>query len=118
MITMTKDTSLVLAAGKEEAEELQRQFFAHEFAGWESTLLVNVSPIRSAPQMFGLAAGSSCLLTGTQGSMPAGSIPQGAELGPATSTWGLTLTLRALLLALATQDLSTGLKPEFRLLHG
>ena len=86
MITMIKDTSLILAGGKEDAEELQRQFFAHEFAGWESSLLDNVRSVRSAPLMFGLAAWNSCLLTGNQGSMPAGSIPQGAELGPATST--------------------------------
>ena len=33
-----KDTSLILAGGKEGAEELQRQFFAHELAGLESTL--------------------------------------------------------------------------------
>ena len=86
MITMIKDNSFIPEGGKEEAEELQRHFFAREFAAWESTLLDNVRSVRSAPLVFGLAAGSSCLLTGTQGSMPAGSIPQGAELGPATST--------------------------------
>ena len=42
MITMIKGTSLILAGGKEEAEELQRQYFAHEFAAWESALLDNV----------------------------------------------------------------------------
>ena len=52
MITMIKDTSLILAGGKEEAEELQRQFFAHEFAGWESTLPDNARSVRSAPMMF------------------------------------------------------------------
>ena len=83
---MIKDTSLVLAGGKEEAEELQRKFFAHEFAGWESALLGNVRSVRSAPLMPELAAGSSCLLTGIKGPMPAGSTPQRAELGPATST--------------------------------
>jgi len=86
MITVIKNTSLILAGGKEEAGELQRQFLAQEFAGWESALLGSARPVRPAPLMFGLAAWSSCLLTGTQGSMPAGSIPQGAELGPATST--------------------------------
>ena len=86
MITVTKYNSLILAGSKEEAEELQRHFFAHEFAGWESTFLDNTLSGRSAPLVSGLAAGSSCLLTGTQGSMPAGSIPQEAGLGPATST--------------------------------
>ena len=39
--TVTKHTSLILAGGKEEAEELQRLFIDREFAGWEATLIDN-----------------------------------------------------------------------------
>ena len=41
MGAVVKDTPLILAGGKEEAEELQRQFFAYDPAGWESTLFDN-----------------------------------------------------------------------------
>jgi hypothetical protein len=42
---VVKDTSLILAGGKEEAEELQRQFFAHESAGLESALPDNARSV-------------------------------------------------------------------------
>ena len=38
MRTVAKSGKLVIAGGKKEAEELQRQFFAPKFAGWESAL--------------------------------------------------------------------------------
>ena len=111
MVKMIKGTSLILTGGKEEAGELQRQFLVHEFAGWESTLPDNARSVRSAPLMFRPAAWSSCLPTSTQGPMPEGNIPQGAELGPATSAWVLALALSTLGLAIVTQDWGLGLKP-------
>ena len=45
MGAVVKDTPLILAGGKEEAEELQRQFFAHESAGLESALPDNARSV-------------------------------------------------------------------------